>query len=251
MFVNAVYQPKTQWKVLPAAGVTLAIVALSPLVGHAAARIYAWFVGLGTPGAFSPGLIERQLMTYEAIYVAVFNVAMAAFTILAARRFKARAWEVLALTAPIEGVRSYVRSVLIAITATAFWFGILLLFIPEGVVEDFLPYRDLMERERSWLMPPIFCILAPVAEEFLFRGFLFGALSKSRIGFAGAALITSAAWTFLHVDRTLLAQLQLFSAGLLLSWLLVRTGSLRIPILCHILFNTGVSVMVGVLKIPA
>jgi membrane protease YdiL (CAAX protease family) len=66
----------------------------------------------------------------------------------------------------------------------------------------------------------------------------------------GAAIIVSAAWTSLHVDRPNLAVAQLFAAGLLLSWMLVRTGSLRVPILCHVLFNTGVSFMVIVLGIP-
>jgi membrane protease YdiL (CAAX protease family) len=60
----------------------------------------------------------------------------------------------------------------------------------------------------------------------------------------------SVAWTSLHVDRTNLAVAQLFAAGLLLSWMLMRTGSLRVPIFCHVLFNTGVSFMVIVLGIP-
>jgi membrane protease YdiL (CAAX protease family) len=80
--------------------------------------------------------------------------------------------------------------------------------------------------------------------------FLFPALAKSRLGFAGAAIIVSAAWTSLHVDRTNLALAQLFAAGPLLTWMLVRTGSLRVPILCHVLFNSGVSFAVIVLGIP-
>lgn len=99
-------------------------------------------------------------------------------------------------------------------------------------------------------MPPILCLLAPVAEELLFRGFLLSALAKSRLGLAGAALVTSAAWTALHVNRTSLALVQIFLSGLLLSALLARTGSLRIPILCHVLFNLGVSFVVIVLGLP-
>lgn len=251
MFAPPGYVAHTRWSGIAASAVTIIIVVLAPLAGHVAARTYAWVVGLGWPGGFSPGTIERQLMTYEAIYVATFNVAMTGLTLVAAHRFHARAKAVLALGPPVKGARSYAGSILLSVVATILWFGTLLSVIPDLVVQDFLPYRHLMERPRSWLMPPIFCLLAPLAEELLFRGFLFGALSKTRLGFAGAAVITSAAWTALHVDRTILAQLQLFSAGLLLSGLLVRTGSLRIPIVCHMLFNTGVSVMVIVLGIPA
>ena len=39
---------------------------------------------------------------------------------------------------------------------------------------------------------------APLSEELLFRGFLLSALARSRLGFAGGAVITTAWWTALH-----------------------------------------------------
>lgn len=239
------------WSPLGAAFVTIAIVAAAPLVAYLAARSYAGLVGLGRLGSSSPGLIDQQLMTYEAVYMAVLNATMIVLTLLAARRQGCAAATTLALRAPEGGWRAYALALLIVAAATAMWFAVFLTWIPETVVQDILPYKELMERERSWLMPPILCILAPVAEELLFRGFLFPALMKSRLGVAGAAIVVSAAWTSLHVDRTSLALAQLFSAGLLLSWMLVRTGSLRVPILCHALFNAGVSFAVIVLGLPA
>ena len=241
---------RTPWTPLRASIVTLAIVAAAPLVAYVAAQGYAELVDLGRPGTYYPGLIDRQLMTYEAVYMAVLNFAMIGLTLLAARRFGRPAAISLGLKAPEDGWRSYARALLITVAASALWFSVFLRWIPDTVVQDILPYKELLQRERSWLMPPILCILAPVAEELLFRGFLFPALAKSRLGFAGAAIIVSAAWTSLHVDRTNLALAQLFAAGLLLTWMLVRTGSLRVPILCHVLFNTGVSFAVIVLGIP-
>ncbi len=228
----------------------LAIVAIAPLVAHLAARLYAQVSGLGQAGVSVPGSIEGHLMAYEAVYAAALNIAMIGLTFAAVRRLGRPVAETLALNAPEDGWRAYSLSLLIAGLATVLWFVVLLQLMPDTVVADFLPYKEMMERERSWLMPPILCILAPAAEELLFRGFLFPALAKSRFGLVGAAIIVSAAWTSLHVDRTNLAVAQLFAAGLLLSWMLVRTGSLRVPILCHVLFNTGVSFMVIVLGIP-
>ena len=49
-----------------------------------------------------------------------------------------------------------------------------------------------------WLAFPA-CIGAPLAEELVFRGQLFAALARSRAGFSGATLITSALWSLLHI----------------------------------------------------
>jgi len=244
------FKPQSPWSPVAAAAATLAIVAAAPLVAYVAARGYAWIAGLGQPGGFAPGVIEARLVTHEAVYVAVLNLTMIGLTLLAARRYGASAARVLALGPPPDGMRAYLAGMLIAAAATALWFGVLLTGWSDAVLEDIRPYTDLMQRERSWLMPPILCLLAPVAEELLFRGFLLSALAKSRLGLAGAALVTSAAWTALHVNRTSLALVQIFLSGLLLSALLARTGSLRIPILCHVLFNLGVSFVVIVLGLP-
>ncbi len=241
---------QTPWTPLGASIVTCAIVAAAPIVAYLAAQGYAELVDLGRPGTYHPGLIDRQLMTYEAVYMAVLNVTMIGLTLLAARQFGRPAAASLGLKPPEAGWRSYALAFLIMVAASALWFFVFLAWIPDTVVQDILPYKELLQRERSWLMPPILCFLAPVAEELLFRGFLFPALAKSRLGLAGAAIIVSAAWTSLHVDRTNLALAQLFAAGLLLTWMLVRTGSLRVPILCHVLFNTGVSIAVIVFGIP-
>lgn len=247
----AAYRPRTPWGHIAAIVATLAIIAAAPVTGFALSRTYAWWVGLGAPGAFSPGTIEGRLMTHEALYVVGLNLAMIALTLVAARLFGGRLRDVLALGPPDNGARAYWAALAVSVFATALWFGVLLSLIPEIVAADVRPYRTLMAREMSWLMPPILCLLAPIAEELLFRGFLFSALARSRVGVIAAAIITSAAWTALHVNRTELAYAQLFASGLLLSWLLVRTGSLRVPILVHVLFNVGVSFVVIVLKLPA
>lgn len=244
-------QPHGHGAWLTATLLTVAILVLSPLAGLAAARTYAWSIDLGVPGVAMPGGIDRLLMTYEAIYTAVLNLTMIALTMLLVLALGGRPAERLALQPPAAGPKAYLFGLGVTIAATVLWFAPLLWLAPDAATADFRPYPELMARERSYLMPPILCLLAPVAEEVLFRGFLFPALATSRLGPVGAALASTALWAALHVDRTGLAMMQLFFAGLLLTFLLVRTGSLRVPILCHVLFNTGVSLMVIVLGIPA
>ena len=71
----------------------------------------------------------------------------------------------------------------------------------------------------------------------MFRGFLFPAIAKTKVGNVGAAILTSLPWALIHIYSPL-GMLQVFVIGLLFSWILVRTGSLRVTIFCHALYNT-------------
>jgi membrane protease YdiL (CAAX protease family) len=91
---------------------------------------------------------------------------------------------------------------------------------------------------------PLFYLIAaglviggPLAEETTFRGQLFAALAQSRIGVPGASLVTSGLWACAHITEPLHVIALLFLMGLALSWLLVRFGSLWLPILCHAAWN--------------
>jgi uncharacterized protein len=77
----------------------------------------------------------------------------------------------------------------------------------------------------------------PLAEEFVFRGQVFAALSETRLGFVGSAVVTSALWAALHITQPLHFIGVIFLMGLALSWLLVRFGSLWLPIVCHSVWN--------------
>jgi uncharacterized protein len=68
-------------------------------------------------------------------------------------------------------------------------------------------------------------ILAPIAEELIFRGFLFRGLAASRLGVGGAIVITSILWAAGHTDRTWLGYVDLLPAGIALGWLRWRSDS--------------------------
>jgi beta-phosphoglucomutase len=80
-------------------------------------------------------------------------------------------------------------------------------------------------------------IAAPLAEEVLFRGFMFEGLARSAVGLPGAMLITSAVWAALHLQYDFYGIGQIFFSGILLGYARVRTGSLYTCIIMHAVMN--------------
>ncbi len=77
------------------------------------------------------------------------------------------------------------------------------------------------------------CVLAPFTEEYLFRGVLLKTLSKYNVGFA--AFATSLLFGLLHgnLQQTPSA----FLGGLVLAYVAIRSGSIRTPIIIHMIVN--------------
>ncbi len=73
-------------------------------------------------------------------------------------------------------------------------------------------------------------ILAPIAEEIFFRGFLYGGL-RARLGPIGAMIISTVFFTALHFSLD--AFIPILVLGLCLAWLYERTGSLYPGIILH------------------
>ena len=96
--------------------------------------------------------------------------------------------------------------------------------------------------DRSWQTALLLCLLAPVSEEILFRGFVYQA--GERIGGGRAALLLSAA-LFAAAHGTPMKALAALPAGLVLGCARLREGRLAAPILLHILANTAVFLLQG------
>ena len=90
-------------------------------------------------------------------------------------------------------------------------------------------------------------VVAPVSEEFVFRGFMFTTLVKTRLKFLGAAMVTSATWTALHYAYTWQILVVLFVFGILLAFVVWRTGSVWTGVIVHGL-NNLISSIVLVLR---
>lgn len=80
-------------------------------------------------------------------------------------------------------------------------------------------------------------LAAPLAEEVTFRGLIFTALARTRLGTVGATVLTAAAWAGLHIGEPLHAVVLLFVMGLALGFLFIRFGSLWVCFVCHAVWN--------------
>lgn len=97
----------------------------------------------------------------------------------------------------------------------------------------------------TWLA---FVAVAPLSEEVLFRGFFLGGVADSRLGVAGAVLLSSLFWSVLHVQYAPWAVVLLVGAGVLFGVARVKTGSLIPPLAMHALWNL---VAVGLMTLEA
>ncbi len=98
-------------------------------------------------------------------------------------------------------------------------------------VKELLETKDWVARIGFFLSA---CVLAPVSEEVVFRGFLYPALKRYSQPWIAA---TAVAGIFAVIHLSLSALLPLFVMALLLTLAYEWTGSLWVPILVHAGFN--------------
>ncbi|MEA2862911.1 MAG: protease family protein [Bradyrhizobium sp.] len=88
-----------------------------------------------------------------------------------------------------------------------------------------------------WLLVIAFCVAAPVSEELFARGFLYRGWSETFLRPAGAIVLSSVAWTALHLQYDWFFFGEVFSIGLLLGYLRYRFHSTWLTIVLHGLNN--------------
>jgi membrane protease YdiL (CAAX protease family) len=79
-------------------------------------------------------------------------------------------------------------------------------------------------------------VVAPVAEETFFRGFLFSGLGN-RYGYGWGAVFSALIFSLAHILQPG-AFLPIFFLGLLLAWLYMKTGSIWACIFTHFAYNS-------------
>jgi uncharacterized protein len=111
-------------------------------------------------------------------------------------------------------------------------------------------FSDLLHGEMGILALIAIGIGAPLSEELLFRGFLFSGLAKSRLGLLGTGILTAVLWTALHIGYSIFGLIEVVAIGLYFAWVLVRTGSLWVPIFCHAVYNTVIGLVLYFVTLP-
>jgi len=89
-------------------------------------------------------------------------------------------------------------------------------------------------------------VVAPVTEEFLFRGFLHRGWASSWLGVPGTVVLTSALWAALHQQYHWLGILCIFLMGLIFGWVRQRSRSATLTIVLHALNNLSATIFVAV-----
>lgn len=90
-------------------------------------------------------------------------------------------------------------------------------------------------------------LFVSMSEEILVRGIIFQAIAE-KYGYVISAIVTSSIFSLLHYfnpNVNWLSFINIFLAGLLFSLMLVKTGSLWMPITFHFAWNTGFHAILG------
>ncbi len=139
--------------------------------------------------------------------------------------------------------------IFVVVLAAMSWLS--LTFFYADAMRDLGFVRQLVSDTPMWVAIIALVIGAPVSEEILFRGFLMNQLADTRLQFSGAAIVATAGWTLLHVGYSTIGLVEVFVVGLLLSWLLWRTGSLWVPMFLHAAYNATMLAVIVLLPAPA
>jgi membrane protease YdiL (CAAX protease family) len=117
------------------------------------------------------------------------------------------------------------------------------LILPYFPIPDFLQQMDETLFDGGILANVILIsaavLVAPIVEEFLFRGLLQQSLFYHFGSVVPAMIIPTIIFALFHVGYLFYfpAMVELISLGLLLAWFMAKTGNILIPILTHALFN--------------
>jgi membrane protease YdiL (CAAX protease family) len=95
-----------------------------------------------------------------------------------------------------------------------------------------------MKARTWWLVLIAAGIGAPIAEECLFRGLMFGTLRRTSLGIGGAAAVSAILWALLHANYSIYGVTAITLIGIYLALVRERTGSLLTPIVCHGAYNS-------------
>jgi membrane protease YdiL (CAAX protease family) len=236
------YVPRTPWPVPAAIVATVAIVGLGMLGTTLAPAILDLDAAPPHPAAGIPAELLWGL--------AVFQFVAIALTLAAASLLGGRPREVLAL-GHAGGWRIYAGAILAMAGLQVVLASVQHALLSHDILTDLRPFVGLVTGPDWPLAAAVLGIGAPLSEELLFRGFLLSALARSPLGFWGAAAISTLGWTTLHWGYSLPGLAEVFAIGMLLSWLLWRTGSLRVTIVCHAVYNSAIVLALRLVDLPA
>jgi membrane protease YdiL (CAAX protease family) len=230
------YRPSSSWHPLLA----VLAVAMAIAVGQAVpvAVLTWWSPDAIVPTVSRPGEMPLQPVSegFETGLLLLGQAVLAIMAVGLARWHGGRPMVVLGLGRPDDGGWAFLYALITMVPLLAIVNGLAYWLSPEGFAQDFQQFRA-YARSADPILPLISVgIGAPLWEELLFRGFLIAPLAIA-LGFLPAALLVSGSWAMLHIGYSMAGLAEVFLIGIYFSWLLWRTGSLWVPIVCHAAYN--------------
>lgn len=220
----------------------LAIVQLAMFAGLNAAALFDASSDYGAPGAHPPGHFETLAAERLTAYFFAFQASIVALTLVAARLVPVLRLRALALAYPRGGLAAIALAVVGLLVGSAAIGSLIYHWDRASFMHDLRPFAQMARSDNWWMLLAAAGAGAPLAEEMLFRGLLFGGLRASPLGFFGAAGISAGFWTALHASYSIYALGLLFLIGVYFAWLRERTQSLWPSIVAHAVYNSTIVV---------
>ena len=218
--------------------VALVIVILATAAGFGAAAAFDAWARIDQPRAFAAGEIPALLTARVSFSLVAFQCITVLLVFVANGRLRLPDTWISRFGMPRGGITSLFIAVLTLLALAGIYGGLIYAFDKEAFGHDIQPFAELMKSRTWWLLLLAAGVGAPLAEECLFRGLLYGALRRTHFGLAGAALVTAVMWALLHANYSVYGLVAITLIGLYLAVLRERTGTLLTPIVCHSAYNS-------------
>lgn len=217
-----------------------AILAVATGAGTLVGDALDWYADIGMARAHAPGALQAYITLRLAVFLAAFQLSTLVLTFAVARLFRGDRVAFMALRRPSGGLREVARYAGLLIAMAVIYASVVLLKDRNALVGDVQLFADMLHSDTWWMIVLVATIGAPVAEETVFRGLMYGVLRESPVGVFGAAAITALFWATVHAQYSVYGILGIGLIGLYLAWVREQTGSLLTPMVCHAIYNGAI-----------
>ena len=191
------------------------------------------------PTTFPADLDFSALMKdarYISLSTIITNVILVAVLVLAIWIAHSKAKDYLALTwtSRQEVGVAFASLVILLPALDAFAYLVGQPIIPPFVIDI---YKSAQSQGSMLLLWLAIVIAAPIAEEIIFRGFIFRGWVRPTPRPMLGILIITIFFTIIHIQYNWFGMLQVFMIGLLLTWTRWRSSSTLLPMAMHVIAN--------------
>lgn len=214
------------------------ILVVASAAGYAAGMLFDAWTAFDTPRAFAAGEPEALTTSRLAFYLIVFQAVTVALVFVASRRFGTAEAPLLRFEMPRAGATTLAVAALVQISVAMLYAKFVYSMDPQAFGHDLGLFAELMKSRTWWLLLIAAGIGAPLAEECLFRGFLYGTLKRTPFATSGATVITSVLWALLHASYSPYGLIAIGLTGFYFAYLREKTGTVLTSMVCHGAYNS-------------